>query len=345
MRKCSECGAELAEGVKFCSECGTKVPVSNKCPECGTIYALGAKFCGECGHKLSNATVLALIDKEDAGAEEDQRIKDFFGEGTEVEEVDGKDNTKEDTTAEGTQAVSTKSSFPNNPVNGSSTKPLPYSDVKINADELRAVTKKFERRMNSGRVFFPGDEAFTMKCETLLKTAASVVDGLSVAGRSFTATDKTLYKEGDRPKVVSVDESDIVALFDNTKKGLFGGITKMACTLGVLVTTKGILTCNLWKGRMNCSGFVTWHSIALAKEFDRSFETGVEIFPFSDRKDGPYPRGPQVSMCLWNLPSKALESSIREMALHFIYISRGEGKAFNFADHMPETAEEAEEED
>ena len=68
-----------------------------------------------------------------------------------------------------------------------------FSGVKINADEVRAVAKKFERQMKSGRVFFPEDAPFAMKCETLLNNAASEVDWLSVSERSFSATDKQLY--------------------------------------------------------------------------------------------------------------------------------------------------------
>ena len=37
-----------------------------------------------------------------------------------------------------------------------------FSGVKINADEVRAVVKKFERELKSGRVFFPGDAPFAM---------------------------------------------------------------------------------------------------------------------------------------------------------------------------------------
>ena len=108
-----------------------------------------------------------------------------------------------------------------------------FSGVKINADEVRAVVKKFERQLKSGRVFFPGDAPFAMKCETLLKNAAPDIEGLSVSGRSFTATDKTLYAEGDTPKTVSVDESDIIAVLDNTKKGLFGGLEKKESPIAI----------------------------------------------------------------------------------------------------------------
>ncbi len=59
---CTECGAEIPEGRKFCSECGTKVvlpepepvPAANVCPECGAEIADGKKFCGECGTKLES---------------------------------------------------------------------------------------------------------------------------------------------------------------------------------------------------------------------------------------------------------------------------------------------------
>lgn len=55
---CTECGAEIPEGRKFCSECGAKVvipepePAANVCPNCGAAIAEGKKFCGECGTKI-----------------------------------------------------------------------------------------------------------------------------------------------------------------------------------------------------------------------------------------------------------------------------------------------------
>ena len=53
MSKCKECGNELAEGVKFCDECGAKVTLAqNKCPKCGCNLAVGVKFCHECGCKM-----------------------------------------------------------------------------------------------------------------------------------------------------------------------------------------------------------------------------------------------------------------------------------------------------
>ena len=49
MAVCSNCGAELEEGQKFCYECGTPVPQSKKCIKCGAELALKMKFCPECG--------------------------------------------------------------------------------------------------------------------------------------------------------------------------------------------------------------------------------------------------------------------------------------------------------
>ena len=58
--KCSKCGAELKEGQKFCTKCGTPVnanpqPVAKQvdsspvCPKCGTPLKPGQKFCTKCG--------------------------------------------------------------------------------------------------------------------------------------------------------------------------------------------------------------------------------------------------------------------------------------------------------
>lgn len=55
---CSECGAQIPAGRKFCSACGAKVvipeptPVSNVCPNCNASVADGMKFCSACGTKI-----------------------------------------------------------------------------------------------------------------------------------------------------------------------------------------------------------------------------------------------------------------------------------------------------
>ena len=64
MSKCKECGSEIAEGAKFCGECGAKVPVQNKCPTCGVSCPIGAKFCAECGHQLEVTS--STVEKEES---------------------------------------------------------------------------------------------------------------------------------------------------------------------------------------------------------------------------------------------------------------------------------------
>ncbi|HSV73198.1 MAG TPA: zinc ribbon domain-containing protein [Chthonomonadales bacterium] len=48
---CPGCGAE-SRGVKFCSECGHKLPVRGECPSCRSEIELSVRFCPECGAKL-----------------------------------------------------------------------------------------------------------------------------------------------------------------------------------------------------------------------------------------------------------------------------------------------------
>ena len=48
---CSQCGAEIAEGLKFCTQCGAET--GQCCPCCGAKLEQGVKFCGVCGAALS----------------------------------------------------------------------------------------------------------------------------------------------------------------------------------------------------------------------------------------------------------------------------------------------------
>ncbi len=47
---CPQCGAEVVQGAKFCNNCGAKLV--NVCPKCGTELVQGAKFCNNCGEKI-----------------------------------------------------------------------------------------------------------------------------------------------------------------------------------------------------------------------------------------------------------------------------------------------------
>lgn len=48
---CAKCGAPLAAGAKFCSECGASQE-KQKCAKCQTELTPGTKFCNECGAKV-----------------------------------------------------------------------------------------------------------------------------------------------------------------------------------------------------------------------------------------------------------------------------------------------------
>jgi len=52
--ECPKCGADNAQGVKFCNNCGNNLSAPAalaNCSECGTALEPGVKFCGGCGHK------------------------------------------------------------------------------------------------------------------------------------------------------------------------------------------------------------------------------------------------------------------------------------------------------
>lgn len=55
--KCPNCNAENAEGMKFCGECGTKLPdPMNHCPNCNKDWPINMKFCGDCGFKFGGGS-------------------------------------------------------------------------------------------------------------------------------------------------------------------------------------------------------------------------------------------------------------------------------------------------
>ncbi len=51
--RCSSCGADNPEGLKFCNECAA--PFKMQCPKCGFDNAPTAKFCGQCAAPLNTA--------------------------------------------------------------------------------------------------------------------------------------------------------------------------------------------------------------------------------------------------------------------------------------------------
>src|SRR5215831_18113263 len=52
--RCPDCSFENPQGLKFCEECGTRLP--QVCPGCGRQVRPAAKFCGECGTPLAGAS-------------------------------------------------------------------------------------------------------------------------------------------------------------------------------------------------------------------------------------------------------------------------------------------------
>src|SRR6266478_6552947 len=51
--RCSSCGSDNPDGLKFCNQCGTAFKA--RCSRCGFDNAPGARFCGECGVPLTAA--------------------------------------------------------------------------------------------------------------------------------------------------------------------------------------------------------------------------------------------------------------------------------------------------
>lgn len=51
---CPKCSAPVADGLKFCGNCGEKISNSIICPSCNHENPENTKFCGNCGQKLVN---------------------------------------------------------------------------------------------------------------------------------------------------------------------------------------------------------------------------------------------------------------------------------------------------
>lgn len=52
---CNNCGHQLNEGDKFCSQCGTPVPQEKRCSKCQAILADDDIFCSQCGTRYGAA--------------------------------------------------------------------------------------------------------------------------------------------------------------------------------------------------------------------------------------------------------------------------------------------------
>ncbi len=74
---CKKCGKEIAEGAKFCCECGE--PVGELCNACSAIIPDGAKYCPFCGKKQN------LLDEGSLIKWNPIQFKDSQGFGKDVE--------------------------------------------------------------------------------------------------------------------------------------------------------------------------------------------------------------------------------------------------------------------
>ena len=59
MKKCPNCGAQIADDSRFCAECGKEIPQGTVCPHCGASMNDGDAFCQNCGKKLTDTPVEA----------------------------------------------------------------------------------------------------------------------------------------------------------------------------------------------------------------------------------------------------------------------------------------------
>ena len=55
MKRCPNCGAQIADDSRFCSKCGKEIPQPNVCPHCGASVGESDAFCQNCGKSLNES--------------------------------------------------------------------------------------------------------------------------------------------------------------------------------------------------------------------------------------------------------------------------------------------------
>lgn len=55
MKNCPNCGAQITEDSRFCSECGKEIPQGSVCPHCGASVGESDAFCQNCGKSLNES--------------------------------------------------------------------------------------------------------------------------------------------------------------------------------------------------------------------------------------------------------------------------------------------------
>lgn len=53
MKQCPNCGTQIADDSRFCTECGKEITKANVCPHCGASVGESDAFCQNCGKSLS----------------------------------------------------------------------------------------------------------------------------------------------------------------------------------------------------------------------------------------------------------------------------------------------------
>ncbi len=66
MKQCLNCGAQIEDDSRFCTECGKEFPQGSVCPHCGAVVNEGDAFCQKCGNKIevSSSPSLEIESKE-----------------------------------------------------------------------------------------------------------------------------------------------------------------------------------------------------------------------------------------------------------------------------------------
>jgi RNA polymerase subunit RPABC4/transcription elongation factor Spt4 len=59
--QCNHCNFELAEGARFCPECGKSAATTMACRHCGEVNPIEAKFCPNCGKSSSDPVASSAI--------------------------------------------------------------------------------------------------------------------------------------------------------------------------------------------------------------------------------------------------------------------------------------------
>ena len=66
MKKCPNCGTEIADNAMFCTECGKHIPRGNVCSYCGASVNNGDDFCQNCGKNLAGSSSVPNISTQES---------------------------------------------------------------------------------------------------------------------------------------------------------------------------------------------------------------------------------------------------------------------------------------